>query len=369
MRCTGKTLSGLACEVEDIQPGDNFCYICGSPVTKELRVPPRAVPAIVEPPFKGCLECGIKRVNKDGYCMGCGTYCKPPLRENFLIELSASEAVRSNLGMQHKRNDDYGLVATRLVGGQEIRWEIVCDGLSQSQNPHLASEAACKAASTVIEMMVIDGHFDPEAVIMGAFNAAQNAVLLVPEDPEKPVNDSGKPFKRAMTTIVIALLLGNNAYLGWAGDSRIYAIYQRDGRCGARRLTRDDTKLEKLRLAGMTFKDSSKEPRATEMSQCLGPIGEGDSLVPNYAVLSLQHVAAIVGCTDGAYSYFDPGPNPETDKDQPQVELAQAFAGCGGNALAFADKLVTIANDRGGQDNITVAALFCNPISQGGSNG
>jgi serine/threonine protein phosphatase PrpC len=352
VKCTGVDITGQACGWEFIEPGDVCCCLCGTPVSREMRVPPQAVPEIREPPFKGCPECKKSTTISKGYCMNCGTFVRPPLRGNFFIELSAREAVRCHLGMKHDENDDYGLIAKRSVNGAEIRWLIVCDGLSVSQNAHLASEAACKAASTIIERMIIDGVFDGENVISKAIIAAQNAVLQVPEDPAKPVKD-GKELPRAMTTITVALLAGRKAYLGWAGDSRLYAIYSRDGRCGARRLSHDDSRLNQLIDEGMTREAASRDPNAQQMTQCLGPLEGGYNLSPHFAELDLEHVAAVVAATDGAYSYF------EADADSPPTELAQIYA-AGGKALDFADKLVTMANERGGHDNITVAALFCN---------
>jgi serine/threonine protein phosphatase PrpC len=352
VKCTGVDIAGHACGWEFIEPGDVCCCLCGTPVSREMRVPPQAVPAIHEPPFKGCPECKRPTTISKGYCMSCGTYVRPPLRGNFFSELSPREAVRCHLGMKHDGNDDFGLVAKRLVNGAEIRWLIVCDGLSLSQNAHLASEVACKAASTIIEQMIIDGFFDGENVINNAIIAAQNAVLQVPEDPERPLKD-GKALPRAMTTITVALIAGRKAYLGWAGDSRLYAIYSRDGRCGARRLSYDDSRLNQLIDQGLTAEEASRDPNAQQMTQCLGPLEGGYTLSPHFAELDLENVAAVVAATDGAYSYFESG-----DNEQP-TELAQVFASGNGKALDFADKLVALANERGGHDNITVAALFC----------
>jgi serine/threonine protein phosphatase PrpC len=353
VKCTGKNITGLACEVEDLHFGDKCCYFCGTIIPKELSAPSRAIPPITEPPFTGCPECGKTKVLGKGYCAACGIYCRPPVRENFFIELSAAQAVRCNLGLKHERNDDFGLVASRQVRGEDIRWLIVCDGLSVSQNPHLASEAACKAASQMIELMVMEGVFDPENVIGKAIIAAQNAVLDVPEEAGAKTRD-GKPLPKAMTTITVALVAGQRAYYGWAGDSRIYAIYSRDGMCGAQRLSRDDSFLNELIDQGMPREQALREPTASQMSQCLGPLEGGYTLAPHFGELSLENVAAIVATTDGAHFTFD------AVDDQPPTQLAQVYATCGNRALPFVEKLTTMANEAGGPDNITVAAIFCN---------
>jgi serine/threonine protein phosphatase PrpC len=364
MRCSATTAKGLACEVDDIQPGDKYCWHCGMPVAKEMSIPPQAIPPIKEPPFKGCRECqspaSSTSVTDTGHCRKCGTLAKPPLRANFFSQLAKGIAVRSNIGIEHDRNDDYGLVARRTIGGKEVQWLIVCDGLSLSQNPHIASKVACEAASTLIELMVLDGNSPPSHVLKMAITAAQNAVLAVPKDPQRLVDDNGRPLKQAMTTIVIALVVDDKAHLAWAGDSRLYAILRKETRCWAKRLTTDDNHLEKNRAQGMSYAEALALPGASSMTQCLGPLEGNQALVPHFLEVPLTHVAAIVGLTDGAYSYVDPGPTPETGKDQPAVELARAFANCGGDAFVFTDSLINIANGGGGHDNITAAALFCN---------
>jgi PPM family protein phosphatase len=367
MQCNA-IFAGDACEAEGIMPGDNFCWLCGTPVIKELQVPSRAIPAIEEPVFKSCQECGSTFTNERGICRKCGIRSRPPLRENFYIRVGPDLAARSHVGIKHADNDDYAITTSRIVNDYLTRWFIVCDGLSQSQHGKLAAEAACKAASLMIELMIIDGKYDPQSVISNAVRAAQSAVLEVPEDPAKPAAENGTPYPRAMTTIVIALVSDDpfysaKVYIGWVGDSRIYAIYSRDGKCGARRLTTDDSRLEQMRADGVSYKDASQHPRAGEMTQTLGPIPESKSLIPHYAELPTLHVAAVVGATDGAYSYFDPGPDPETGRDKPQVELAQAYVDCQGEALALLETLTANANSRGGHDNITTAAIFLQPTS------
>jgi serine/threonine protein phosphatase PrpC len=277
------------------------------------------------------------------------------LRENYFIELSRGEAVRCALGMKHERNDDFGIVATRLVRGEEIRWMIVCDGLSLSQNPHLASEAAAKAASTMIERMVIDGLSDYENVVEQSIIAAQNAVLKVPLEKLKGAKAAEK-LPPGMTTITVVLLAGGKAHFGWAGDSRIYAILTQDGRCGAIRLTRDDTRLNELLDQGLSLEKATLDPNNAAMTQCLGPLDDCHSLVPHYAEIPLDQVAAVISMTDGAYFTVDP-----KGDDQPLDELAQLYAANITSARSLVEELTELANSRGGPDNITVAALFLKP--------
>ena len=276
MKCTGKDLRGRPCVVVDIVPGDLCCYSCGTLVAQELQVPSQAVLPIVEPPFLGCPEClrqgrQSPGQNERGFCLADKTLCRPPLRDNFMIELGEWEAVLSNLGIVHRHNDDYGLVAVRKVNGVQTRWAWIGDGLSRARKAAMASKVACEDGSRMMEAMLIEGSFDPRRIIAQSIAAAQNAVLELPDNPEsQDTNENGQTMKPPMTTIVVVLQIGDRIYIGWAGDSRVYAVYARNGKCGARRLTRDDTYLEQLRKKGMTYKQAMADPTAQQMSQCLG---------------------------------------------------------------------------------------------------
>jgi len=367
MKCQGRDGNGVACVVEDLQPGDKFCYVCGTPLPLEMSVASQAIPTLGEPPFWGCPGCGQKTVNDRGFCIACKTRCRYPLRDDYIIDRGPLLAARSHLGKGKKeRNEDYALVASRQVFGQVVSWLVLSDGLSQSQNPHLAAEAACKAASSMIERMIIDGLFDPKNVLGHALVAANNAVLQVPGDPSA-MNEQGKPAQPPKTSIVIALMVGGQPYLCWAGDSRIYALYSMGGRPGARKLTRDDSELEVCMAQGMPYKEAAAKPNAGLMRRCLG-MTEGQGLVPNFAELApkaLTNFVGLVACTDGVYSSFDPGPDPETGKGRPAHKLGQAYLDSGGNAAILVDQLVRTANDGSAEDNNTAAAIFLQPQSMG----
>jgi serine/threonine protein phosphatase PrpC len=315
---------------------------------------------MVEPPFKGCL-CGGKTADPEGYCNKCRGKCRPPLLgDNFCIVPSEKEALLCNIGknMQHPRNDDYGIIWTRMARGRRIQVMIGCDGVGSSSNGNLASKAAAEAASRRIEQMIIEGLFEPRNVLNQAIIAAQRAVLEVPL--EKPwAGSDGKPRPPAMTTMMIVIADGEKAYYVYVGDSRIYAIYGDGERCGAQQLSRDDSVMNELLAKGEPREDIVRRlgKKARALTQCLGPLERNQKLVPNFGELDLTNVEAVVIASDGAYFLL------HSEDDALTEELAQVYATNRAEAFSFVNDLVTLAKLRGGpetMDNILVGAIFCN---------
>jgi serine/threonine protein phosphatase PrpC len=258
----------------------------------------------------------------------------------------------------HPRNDDYGIIWTRMVRGRRMQVMIGCDGVGSSSNGNLASKAAAEAASCLIEQMLIESAFEPRNVLNHAIIAAQRAVLAVPV--EKPwAGSDGEPRPPAMSTIMIVIADGEKAYYAWVGDSRIYAIYGDGERCGAQQLSTDDNYLNELIAEGQTRENVLHKLRnkARALTQCLGPLDGHLTLKPNFGEIALTHVEAIVIASDGAYFTLHSEDDVLTD------ELAQVYASNRHDAFSFAEARVTIAKERGGpqtMDNILVASIFCN---------
>src|SRR6059036_276384 len=144
------------------------------------------------------------------------------------------------------------------------------------------------------------------------------------------------PEVRGMGTTTTAVgLLGEHFYLTQVGDSRAYLI--RDGQ--AVQLTRDQSLMQRLVEAGeLTEEEAAKSERRNIILQALGP----DARVK--VDLTHQEVRRgdiLVLCSDGLSGSVK------------KEEIAE-FATRERDLQAACDRLIALANERGGPDNITV---------------
>jgi hypothetical protein len=111
----------------------------------------------------------------------------------------------------------------------------------------------------------------------------------------------------------------------------------------------------------LTADDSSSSGGLT---QCLGV----STVAPRFGELSpdaIPYFIGLVAATDGAYSVFDPGPDPQTRKPRPPKGLIDAFNNCNGDAARLVNALVMDAYHGTAQDNNTAGALFLQPLARG----
>jgi protein phosphatase len=147
------------------------------------------------------------------------------------------------------------------------------------------------------------------------------------------------PENRGMgTTATIAGLLGDTLYLAQVGDSRAYLV--RDG--VAQQITKDQSLMQKLVEAGeLTVEEAEVSERRNIILQALGP----EPLVK--VDLTHQQVSrgdVLVLCSDGLS-----GPVRTTD-------IARVV-GAEPDLVNVCKKLIDLANEAGGPDNITVIAV------------
>jgi serine/threonine protein phosphatase PrpC len=217
---------------EPIRPGDRFCEACGAPV--ETGAP------------------SWTAVATDGR-----SAASRAAAEREHLEIAFEDLVGiTDRGLRRARNED-ALAMDRLAD-QRARIIVVCDGVSTSAEPALASQAAADAALAYLRGAVARGHPNLELAMKDAIGAAQRAVCRVPFAPD---GEEGPPA----TTLVAALLMDGRATLGWVGDSRAYFV----GESEAWQLSHDDTWLEEVRLGDPGGYPLPNPPRS----------GEGDGVV------------------------------------------------------------------------------------------
>jgi len=108
-----------------------------------IELPEPAAPAAppAAPVAGACPNCGTPgSVGADGYCENCGMLAARP-RDHLETDLGAVAAGVTDRGLRHHRNEDAMWLAAR---GTDVD-VVVCDGVSSSYDPDVASAAAVEA--------------------------------------------------------------------------------------------------------------------------------------------------------------------------------------------------------------------------------
>ncbi len=306
---------------------DRFCEECGA------NLLPDASPAEVG---NSCQKCGAtpEKIDPDRYCNQCG-HRQVEVAESMLeLEISSSLAGASDIGRRHHRNED--AIALKFIDPQTYIL-VVCDGVSSSQNPQLASQAAVDACLEGIDIALQSNNATPAQSISQGIERALVAVSAIPIDPF----DREEP---SSTTIVTAIVRNNLATIGWLGDSRAYWIAETN----SQQLTQDDSWMREIVAAGeMTLAQAEESPHAHAIVRWLGADISEEEAKPNLCTFTIPGAGYLLLCTDGLWNY---APDP-TDL----YHLIQQVNH--DSPILIARHLVEYANQQGGQDNITVGIL------------
>ena len=279
-----------------------------------------------------CSACGAAALGDDEFCESCGralSYARDEWRHHVELDRERVAAV-SDRGLVHDRNED----AVFVDAGERGVVAVVCDGVSASAAPQVASAVA---ANVIGQLLVAardgDGDGDQRDTLVRALAEGDDAVLAV---PWMPSGDREAPA----CTVVAALWDGAVVTIGWAGDSRAYWLGDE-----ATLLTLDHSwAQEQVSVGAMSVSAAKADGRAHAITRWLGadaPTGE-----PSIVTWRPAGAGRLVLCTDGLWNHFA-----TTD------ELAGLVATCpaGASALAVARELTRTALARGGHDNVTVA--------------
>ncbi|CAN5834048.1 hypothetical protein BH11MYX3_BH11MYX3_39470 [soil metagenome] len=220
---------------------------------------------------------------------------------------------------------------------------LVCDGMGG----HAAGEVAAAIAIQTIRHKWIDADTSEVAdiwldrgtaiakkqlieALREGVHAAHNAIIA------EGVRD---PTKQGMgTTLVGAVVVGNELIFAHAGDSRAYIV--RDGI--AMQLTEDHTLLARLMAAGIEVDVSGEGARFRSM--LTNALGIGTECKVSTFVVPLADGDRFMLCSDGISEYVQENEVGEVLVKQPSPARA-------------AQKLVDLALERGGGDNATAIVM------------
>jgi PPM family protein phosphatase len=163
-------------------------------------------------------------------------------------------------------------------------------------------------------------------------SAVQQACAVVHADAE------ANPDRRGMgTTLSALLILGSRGFIAHVGDSRIYLFRQGE----AHQLTEDHSLINELIKRGRLTREQIS--RIEYKNAVTRAVGVYESVEVDTLDLDVLADDRFLLCSDGLHMYFEP----EQLRD---VVLAAAEDNVG-------DTLVGMANDRGGEDNITAVVV------------
>ena len=224
--------------------------------------------------------------------------------------------LRTDIGKLRKQNEDAAWFdEARAVFA-------VADGMGG----HLAGEVASRMAIEAVQQMARENERPGIAALREAVACAHETILAHAQDH---IECAG------MGTTLSVLWLGENyAYIAHVGDSRIYRL--REG--SLTQITQDHSLVEELVRAGLITREQARtHPRRNIITRALGTHGENE---PDLLVTDVQDGDVFLLCTDGLTGMV------------PDDEIERTLRDCGMEAAA--DRLLALALDAGGRDNVTL---------------
>lgn len=205
---------------------------------------------------------------------------------------------------------------------------VVCDGMGG----HVGGATASKiAVSTIVDNLNNVYYDDPRIAIGESIDRANQAII-------KKANE--QPELQGMgSTCVLLLVRNGKVYIGHVGDSRIYLVRSKK----IVQLTKDHSYVQMLVDCGEITKEQAEHhPRKNEITNALGIPNMSPATVADDAIIP-EAGDCFVLCSDGLSGML-------SDDTICKVISRQSEM----NAHDRVDKLVALANDNGGIDNITV---------------
>ena len=310
-----------------ILPTDRFCEECGTSLIADSTINP------TQAKNKGCSKCGSGEIDADGYCVNCGFRNHDTEHDRFEVVLSPQLAGVCDRGLKHHHNEDF--LALSTIENPATQILVVCDGVSSSQTPELASQTAAKTTCESLSKNLTQGQ-TPKEAMQNAITAALQAVSAIPCQSKVSADPPS-------TTLVAAIVQNRVATIGWLGDSRAYWIASE-----SKQLTIDDSWLNDMVFSGkMTEAEAMRSSNAHAITNWLGA-DVRDSAKPSIINFPIPSQGYLLLCTDGLWN------------DAPETSQILALVQQSGSsdAVIISRYLVDFARSQGGHDNITVVVLY-----------
>ena len=237
----------------------------------------------------------------------------------------------TDVGLQRENNEDsllYWEPDTDKEFRRKGRLAMVADGMGGYEG---GQEASRIAVETVRHLYDRDFADDPRAALLHAFLAAHDIIQRYAfEHPQ---------FYGMGTTCTALAILDRELYFAHVGDSRLYLVRGES----ISKLTRDHSYVGRLVENGIVrSEDAESHPQRHILTAALG---SGNEIFPQVSEqpVTLEENDVLILCTDGLWGVVG-------DQDLAQAARTRPLSDA-------CMKLVRMALERGGPDNVTVQLL------------
>ncbi len=234
--------------------------------------------------------------------------------------MAATLGVQSDVGRVRRHNEDSFAVR------EDLGLWVVADGMGGAAAGEVASAIVVDAIAKAVE-----GGAD-----LGTAIAEANRSVL-----KAAASGEGKPGMGS--TVVAAQLNGRDYEVAWVGDARAYLWGD-----GLHRLSRDHSRVQELMDAGLISAEEARlHPQRSVITRVLGG-PDGTAAASEQVSGSLAPGQGLLLCSDGLTS------------EVCDAEIAGVLSGnpaVNGQGQAAVDRLVALALDHGGSDNVTVILI------------
>ena len=240
----------------------------------------------------------------------------------------------TDIGQKRTMNQDFVFASASPVGNLPNLF-VVADGMGG----HNAGDFASRyGVSVLVESVKRDTNFNPVRIIRHGIEAANSQIF---EQAKRDVSMEGMG-----TTMVVATVVGNYAYVANVGDSRLYLAA--DGIFD--QVTQDHSLIaEMVRLGELTPEQARNHPDKNIITRA---VGTQDTVKIDFFDIQLEEGNQLVMCSDGLS-------NMVTDE-----EIFEII--CREDGEDKAKRLIDQANANGGRDNIAVIVVepFTNEVKE-----
>ncbi len=252
--------------------------------------------------------------------------------------MSGTEGLRfwpgTDVGRVRDHNEDNFLVDKKL------NLFVVCDGMGG----HAAGEVASSMAARCVRDALVNERQKLHELEQGHGGTTRQDVLRMMEAAVQgacaKVHEAGlaDESKRGMgTTLVALLIVGSRGFIAHVGDSRIYL--HRQG--SVHQLTEDHSLINELLKRGRLTRDQiGKVQYKNAVTRAVGVYESVEVDVFDFDVLAGDRFLL---CTDGLHGYLEESELPTLFAEVPEESLTE--------------RLIALANERGGKDNITAVVV------------